>query len=109
MLEKFLDKTEFVPYMDFMPTSMSNASTTSISGYDVVGRACREPDKTALLWTNDRERRYSSHLLLSSARATAGGIDLPVAGIGRGDMVTLIPSATTSFGLIVASTSLGPR
>ncbi|MDE5975734.1 MAG: acetyl-CoA synthetase, partial [Muribaculaceae bacterium] len=55
MLEKFLDKTTFDSYDDFMENFHVNVPEHFNFGYDVVDAwAEKEPDKPALLWTNDK-------------------------------------------------------
>ena len=55
MLEHFLDKVQFESYEDFMANFKINVPERFNFGYDVVDRwAEKEPDKKALLWTNDQ-------------------------------------------------------
>lgn len=55
MLDRFLDKTEFESYEDFMENFHVNVPENFNFAYDVVDAwAEREPDKPALLWTNDK-------------------------------------------------------
>ncbi len=91
MLEQFLDKTEFESYDDFMANFHVNVPENFNFGYDVVDRwAETEPDRKALLWTNDRGevRQFTfADIKRESDRAAAFFASL---GIGRGDMVMLI-------------------
>ncbi|MDE6511878.1 MAG: acetyl-CoA synthetase, partial [Muribaculaceae bacterium] len=55
MLERFLDKTDFSSYEDFMATFKVNVPENFNFGYDVVDAwAEKAPEKEALLWTNDK-------------------------------------------------------
>ncbi|MDE6305765.1 MAG: AMP-binding protein, partial [Muribaculaceae bacterium] len=91
MLEQFLDKTEFESYDDFMANFHVNVPENFNFGYDVVDRwAETEPDRKALLWTNDRGevRQFTfADIKRESDRAAAFFASI---GIGRGDMVMLI-------------------
>lgn len=91
MLENFLDKTEFSSYDDFMANFHINVPENFNFGYDVVDRwAETEPDRKALLWTNDKGEVHQftfADIKRESDRAAAFFTSL---GIGRGDMVMLI-------------------
>lgn len=91
MLENFLDKTEFSSYDDFMANFHVKVPENFNFGYDVVDRwAEKEPDKKALLWTNDRGEVHQftfADIKRESDRAASFFISL---GIGRGDKVMLI-------------------
>ena len=55
MLEKFLNKTKFDSYEDFMQNFKVNVPENFNFGYDVVDEWARtNPDKPALLWTNEQ-------------------------------------------------------
>ena len=55
MLEQFLEKAQFESYEDFMANFKVNVPENFNFGYDVVDRwAEKEPNKKALLWTNDK-------------------------------------------------------
>lgn len=91
MLEQFLDKTEFSSYDDFMANFKVKVPENFNFGYDVVDRwAEKEPDKKALLWTNDQGevRQFTfGDIKRESDRAASFFTSL---GIGRGDKVMLI-------------------
>lgn len=91
MLENFLNKTEFTSYDDFMANFHVNVPESFNFGYDVVDRwAETEPDRKALLWTNDKGevRQFTfADIKRESDRAASFFSSL---GIGRGDMVMLI-------------------
>ncbi len=62
MLNRFLHKTRFDSYDDFMNNFEIDVPENFNFGYDVVdAQAAVNPDKTALLWTNEHgeERRFS--------------------------------------------------
>lgn len=91
MIENFLEQTTFSSYQDFMDNFKVRVPENFNFAYDVVDRwAETEPDKPALLWTNDRgechqftfaEMKHYSDQTASFFRSI---------GIGRGDMVMLI-------------------
>lgn len=91
MLEQFLDKTEFTSYDDFMANFHVNVPENFNFGYDVVDRwAAMEPDRKALLWTNDRGEVHQftfADIKRESDRTASFFASL---GICRGDMVMLI-------------------
>lgn len=91
MLEKFLTKTAFDSLADFMAGYKVKVPENFNFSYDVVDAwAAREPDKHALLWTNDRGRviRFTFADLKRESDRTAAFFQQQ--GIGRGDMVMLI-------------------
>ena len=55
MLDKYLDKTEFATYDDFMANFKIKVPENFNFGYDIVDEWAKiEPNKKALLWTNDK-------------------------------------------------------
>lgn len=109
MLEQFLDKTKFESYEDFMANFKVKVPERFNFGYDVVDRwAEAEPDKKALLWTNDRgeERQFTFADIKRESDKTAAFFQS--IGIGRGDMVMLILKRHYQFWFsIVALHKLG--
>ncbi len=109
MLEKFLDKTKFDSYEDFMANFHVNVPEDFNFGYDVVDAwAAVEPDKQALLWTNDKgqERRFTFADMKHYTDQTASFFQS--LGIGKGDMVMLILKRHYQFWFsIVALHKLG--
>ena len=91
MLERFLDKTEFESYEDFMENFRVNIPDNFNFGYDVVDEWARvEPDKKALLWTNesgDVIQFTFADIKRESDKAASFFLSL---GIKKGDMVMLI-------------------
>lgn len=91
MLEQFLDKTEFESYDDFMSNFKVNVPENFNFGYDVVDRwAETNPDKKALLWTNEQGEviQFTFADLKRESDKTASFF--AAQGIGHGDMVMLI-------------------
>ena len=63
MLEKFLSKTKFDSYEDFMQNFKVNVPENFNFGYDVVDEWARtNPDKPALLWTFKTGRPIRSRM-----------------------------------------------
>lgn len=91
MLEKFLTKTVFDSLEDFMANYHVNVPDNFNFSYDVVDTwAAEQPDKPALLWTDDKghEIQFTFADLKRESDRTAAFFQQ--AGIGRGDMVMLI-------------------
>lgn len=91
MLEKFLDKTQFSSYEDFMANFKAKVPEDFNFGYDVVDSwAETAPDKEALLWTNDKGecRRFTFADIKRESDKTASFFQS--LGIGRGDRVMLM-------------------
>lgn len=109
MLERFLDKTEFTSYEDFMTNFKVNVPENFNFGYDVVDAwAETDPDKEALLWTNDKgeERHFTFADIKRESDKTASFFQS--LGIGRGDRVMLILKRHYQFWFsIVALHKLG--
>lgn len=91
MLEKFLEKTRFDSYEDFVQNYHVKVPEHFNFGYDVVDAwAERQPEKPALLWTNDHgeEIQFSFSDIKKESDKVAGW--LHSIGIVKGDMVMLI-------------------
>ena len=91
MIERFLKKTEFSSYEDFMQNYQVIIPEHFNFGYDVVDEyAATDPDKDAVLWTNDhgevKHLTYAEYKRLSDQAASY----LLTLGIERGDCVMLI-------------------
>ena len=55
MVERFLSQTSFTSQEDFIKNLKINVPENFNFGYDVVDAwAAEQPDKPALLWTNDQ-------------------------------------------------------
>ena len=62
MVERFLSQTSFSSQEDFIKNLKINVPENFNFGYDVVDAwAAEQPDKNALLWTNDKgeSRQFS--------------------------------------------------
>lgn len=91
MLERFLEKCEFDSLDDFRKNYRVKVPDHFNFAYDVVDRwAEEEPDKPALLWTNDRgeEIQFSFKDMKDASDRTASFFQS--IGIGKGDKVMLI-------------------
>lgn len=91
LLEKFLERTDFVSYEDFVEGFKLKVPQHFNFGYDVVDAwAEAEPDRKALLWTNDRGRRrqYTFGEIKELSDRTASWFRS--LGIGHGDRVMLV-------------------
>ncbi|MCD8313355.1 MAG: AMP-binding protein [Bacteroidales bacterium] len=91
LLDKFLEKTEFSSYEDFLQNYKVRVPDDFNFGYDVVDAyAATEPNKEAILWTNDRgdvkHLTYADYKRLSDMVASY----FLQLGIRRGDCVMLI-------------------
>lgn len=91
MVERFLTQTTFASLEDFRKNFHINVPQSFNFGYDVIDAWAEEqPDKKALLWTNDKGecRQYTYADLKKYTDRTASYFQS--LGIGKGDMVMLI-------------------
>ena len=91
MLEKFLKQTKFKDYADFMANYKVEVPEDFNFGYDVVDAyAETDPEKEAILWTNDRGD--VKHINYSEYKRFSDGVAsyFQTLGIGKGDCVMLI-------------------
>ena len=91
MLERFLSQTEFTSQEDFIRNFRINVPENFNFGYDIVDSwAAEQPDKKALLWTNDKGEciQFTFGDLKKYTDMTAAYFQS--LGIGRGDKVMLI-------------------
>lgn len=109
MLEQFLEKTQFESYEDFMANFKVNIPENFNFGYDVVDRwAEKEPNKKALLWTNDKGEVIQFTFADIKRESDKTASFFASQGIGRGDMVMLILKRHYQFWFsIVALHKLG--
>ncbi len=91
MIKKFLNKTEFSSYEDFMQNYHVNVPDDFNFGYDVVDVYAKEqPYKEAVIWTNDRgDVRHMNYREFKDYSDKAASYFLQL-GIRRGDCVMLI-------------------
>nr|WP_320057379.1 AMP-binding protein [uncultured Bacteroides sp.] len=91
MVEKYLSQTSFTSQKDFIENLKINVPDNFNFGYDVVDTwAAEEPEKPALMWTNDKgeHRQFSFADMKRYTDQTASYFQS--LGIGHGDMVMLI-------------------
>jgi len=91
MLERFLERTEFESYEDFIENYRLKIPTNFNFGYDVIDEWAKEdPDKLALVWCNDhgQEKRFTFRDVKQQSDKIANM--LKEKGIKKGDMVLLI-------------------
>lgn len=91
MIKKFLNKTEFSSYEDFMQNYHVNVPDDFNFGYDVVDVYAKEqPYKEAVIWTNDRgDVRHMNYREFKDYSDKVASYFLQL-GIRRGDCVMLI-------------------
>lgn len=98
LLERFLDKVEFESYEDFMENFHIKDLPGFNFAYDVVDEWARiEPDRKALLWTNEtgEVKQFTFADIKRESDKTAAYFQQ--LGIGRGDMVMLIMKRRYQF------------
>ena len=109
MLERFVKQTTFASQEDFIKNFKVEVPENFNFGYDVVDAwAAEQPDKKAILWTNDQglEHQYTYAELKEKTDATASYFQS--LGIGHGDMVMLILKRRIEFWFsIIALHKLG--
>ncbi len=109
MVERFLTQTTFTSQEDFIKNLHIRVPENFNFGYDVVDAwAAEEPDKLALLWTNDKGecRCFTFADMKRYTDQTAAYFQS--LGIGRGDMVMLILKRRYEFWFsIIALHKLG--
>ena len=109
MVERYLTQTTFASQEDFNQHFHIRVPEHFNFGYDIVDEWARiEPDKPALLWTNDKEehRQFTFADIKRYSDQTASYFRS--LGIGKGDMVMLILKRRYEFWFsIVALHKLG--
>lgn len=91
MIERFLSQTTFTSQEDFKNNLKINVPENFNFGYNIVDEwAAKEPNKRALLWTNDKDecQQFTFGDMKRYTDMTASYFQS--LGIGRGDMVMLI-------------------
>ena len=108
-MERFVKQTKYTSQEDFRKNFKIEVPENFNFGYDVVDAwAATQPDKKAILWTNDQglEHQYTYAELKEKTDATASYFQS--LGIGHGDMVMLILKRRIEFWLsIIALHKLG--
>ena len=109
MLERFVKQTKFASQEDFIKNLKIEVPDNFNFGYDVVDTwASEQPEKKAILWTNDQgmEHQYTFAELKEKTDATASYFQS--LGIGHGDMVMLVLKRRIEFWFsIIALHKLG--
>ena len=109
MLERFVKQTKFASQEDFINNLKIEVPENFNFGYDVVDAwAAVQPEKNAILWTNDQgmEHQYTFAELKEKTDATASYFQS--LGIGHGDMVMLVLKRRIEFWFsIIALHKLG--
>ncbi len=109
MVERFLEQTSFTSQEDFIQHLKLKVPEDFNFGYDVVDAwAAEEPEKKAMLWTNDKGEsiQYTYADLKAHTDRTASYFQS--LGIGKGDMVMLILKRRYEFWFsIIALHKLG--
>ena len=91
MVERFLSQTSFTSVEDFKEHLHFNIKENFNFAYDVVDAWAEEqPDKLALLWTNDEGAEIKLSFSDIKQRRDQAAAYLQSLGIGHGDMVMLI-------------------
>ena len=109
MLERFVKQTKYTSQEDFIKNFKVEVPENFNFGYDIVNAwAAEQPEKKAILWTNDQgaEHQYTYAELKEKTDATASYFQS--LGIGHGDMVMLILKRRIEFWFsIIALHKLG--
>ena len=109
MLERFVKQTKYASQEDFRKNFKVEVPENFNFGYDIVDAwAAEQPEKNAILWTNDQglEHQYTFAELKEKTDATASYFQS--LGIGHGDMVMLILKRRIEFWFsIIALHKLG--
>ena len=98
MVHKYLKQTTFTSQEDFRENFKIEVPEQFNFGYDIVDEwAKKEPNKLAMLWTNDKgeERRYTFADIKQKTDQTASYFQS--LGIGKGDAVMLILKRRAEF------------
>ena len=109
MLERFVKQTKYTSQEDFRKNFKVEVPENFNFGYDIVDAwAAEQPEKNAILWTNDQglEHQYTFAELKEKTDASASYFQS--LGIGHGDMVMLILKRRIEFWFsIIALHKLG--
>ena len=109
MLERFLEKVDFSSQDDFKKNFKINVPDNFNFGYDIVDAwAEKEPNKKALLWTNDKDEHIQFTFADLKRETDKTASYFQSLGIGKGDMVMLILKRRYEFWFsIIALHKLG--
>ncbi len=109
MLERFLEKVDFSSQDDFKKNFKINVPDNFNFGYDIVDAwAEKDPNKKALLWTNDKDEHIQFTFADLKRETDKTASYFQSLGIGKGDMVMLILKRRYEFWFsIIALHKLG--
>ncbi len=98
MLEKFVKQTHFTSQEDFIKNLKIEVPENFNFGYDVVDAwAAEQPDKKAILWTNDKGEAHQYTFAELKEKTDQTAAYFQSLGIGHGDMVMLILKRRIEF------------
>ncbi len=98
MLEKFIKQTTFTSQEDFIKNFKIDVPENFNFGYDVVDAwAAEQPDKKAILWTNDKGEAHQYTFAELKEKTDRTAAYFQSLGIGHGDMVMLILKRRIEF------------
>ncbi len=98
MLEKFVKQTTFTSQEDFIKNFKIDVPENFNFGYDVVDAwAAEQPDKKAILWTNDKGEAHQYTFAELKEKTDQTAAYFQSLGIGHGDMVMLILKRRIEF------------
>ena len=98
MLEKFVKQTTFTSQEDFIKNFKIDVPEDFNFGYDVVDAwAAEQPDKKAILWTNDKGEAHQYTFAELKEKTDRTAAYFQSLGIGHGDMVMLILKRRIEF------------
>ena len=98
MLEKFVKQTTFTSQEDFIKNFKIYVPENFNFGYDVVDAwAAEQPDKKAILWTNDKGEAHQYTFAELKEKTDRTAAYFQSLGIGHGDMVMLILKRRIEF------------
>lgn len=98
MLEKFVKQTTFTSQEDFIKNFKIDVPENFNFGYDVVDAwAAEQPDKKAILWTNDKGEAHQYTFAELKEKTDRTAAYFQSLGIEHGDMVMLILKRRIEF------------
>ena len=98
MLEKFVKQTTITSQEDFIKNFKIDVPENFNFGYDVVDAwAAEQPDKKAILWTNDKGEAHQYTFAELKEKTDQTAAYFQSLGIGHGDMVMLILKRRIEF------------
>ena len=104
MLNKYLDKIEFENYNDFLENFKINVPENFNFGYDIVDEWARiNPNKKALLWTNDQGKEIQFTFADIKRESDKAASYFTQLGIKRGDMVMIVLKRRYQFWMVITA------